>query len=147
MKKLKELYKMKVTVIPIVVGVFGTVSKNLEKRLDELEKKGRNETILTKVLLKSSRILKRVHKIWRDFLFLRLQWKPSVINCVNNSQKTKSILKNEMHKILCDFEIKMIPDHGTRINLDEKNLSSRGFCYSIGENIRNQNDWQILGSC
>ena len=35
---------MKVTVIPIVVGALGTVSKGLEKRLKELEISGRIET-------------------------------------------------------------------------------------------------------
>ena len=32
---------MKVTVIPIVIGAFGTITKNLGKRLGELEIKGK----------------------------------------------------------------------------------------------------------
>ena len=36
---------MKVTIIPIVIGTFGTVSKGLLKGLEELEVGGRVETI------------------------------------------------------------------------------------------------------
>ena len=32
--ELKKLWNMKVTAIPIVVGILGMVSKNLEKRLE-----------------------------------------------------------------------------------------------------------------
>ena len=35
-RELKKLWNVKVTVIPIVVGVFGTVLKGIEKRLEEL---------------------------------------------------------------------------------------------------------------
>ena len=51
---------MKVTVIPIVIGAFGTVTKGLLKGLGELEVDGRVETIQTTALLKTSRILRRV---------------------------------------------------------------------------------------
>ena len=33
----KKLWNMKVTIIPIVIGVFGTVTKGLLKRLEELD--------------------------------------------------------------------------------------------------------------
>ena len=52
---------MKMTEIPIkVIGALGTVLKGLEKRLDELEIRGRIETIQTTELLKSARIPRRV---------------------------------------------------------------------------------------
>ena len=51
---------MKVTIIPIMVGAFGTVSKGLIKGLEDLEVGGRVETIQTTVLLKTNRILRRV---------------------------------------------------------------------------------------
>ena len=51
---------MKVTVIPIVVGTLGMVPKGLEKRLEEVEIRGRIEIIQTTALLKLARILKRV---------------------------------------------------------------------------------------
>ena len=47
---------MTITVIPITDETLGTVSKNLEKRLDELEVSGRIETIQTTALLKSARV-------------------------------------------------------------------------------------------
>ena len=36
-KELKKLWNMKVTIIPIVIGVFGTVTKGLLKILEDLE--------------------------------------------------------------------------------------------------------------
>ena len=36
---------MKVTIIPIVIGAFGTVSKGLLRGLDDLKVDGRMETI------------------------------------------------------------------------------------------------------
>ena len=44
-KALKELWIVRETVIPIVVGVLGTIPKGLEKRLEQLEIRGRIETI------------------------------------------------------------------------------------------------------
>ena len=41
---------MEVTIILIVIGVFGTVSKGLLKRLEDLEIGGRVETIQTTAL-------------------------------------------------------------------------------------------------
>ena len=59
-KELKKLWNMKVTIIPIVIGAFGTVTKRLFKGLDDLEAGGRLETIQTTALLKTARILRRV---------------------------------------------------------------------------------------
>ena len=36
-RELKKFWKMKVTMIPIVIGVQGMIAKDLEKRLVELE--------------------------------------------------------------------------------------------------------------
>ena len=49
-----------VTVIPIIVGVFGTVSKGLERGLEKLEIRGRIKTLQTTVFLREARILRRV---------------------------------------------------------------------------------------
>ena len=54
---------MKVTIIPIVIGAFGTVNKGLLKGLEDLEVGGRLETIQTTVLLKTARILRRALEI------------------------------------------------------------------------------------
>ena len=54
---------MKVTRIPIIIGVLGTVPKGLVKRLERLEIGGRVETIQTPVLWntkKSSGDLRRL---------------------------------------------------------------------------------------
>ena len=50
---------MKVTIIPIVIGDFGTVIKGLQKGLENLEVGGRVETIETTRLLRTARILRR----------------------------------------------------------------------------------------
>ena len=59
-RELKKLWNMKVTIIPIVIGAFGTVTKGLLKGLEDLEVGRRVETIQTTALLKTVRILRRV---------------------------------------------------------------------------------------
>ena len=66
----KELRKMKVTIIPI-----GKVTKGLLKGLEDLEIGGQMETIQTRALLKTARILRRILESWGDLLSLNLQWK------------------------------------------------------------------------
>ena len=51
---------MKVSVIPIVIGVIGAVTKGLITGLDDLEIRGRVKTIQTTVVLKSAIILGKV---------------------------------------------------------------------------------------
>ena len=51
---------MKVTIIPIVIGSFGTVTKGLLKGLKDLEVEGRVDTIQTTTLLRTARILRRI---------------------------------------------------------------------------------------
>ena len=46
-RELKKLWNMLVTIIPKVIGVFGTVTKGLLKGLEDLEVGGRVETIQT----------------------------------------------------------------------------------------------------
>ena len=59
-RELKKIWNMRVKVVPIVIGALGTVPKGLERSLDELEIRGRIETIQTTALLRSARILRRV---------------------------------------------------------------------------------------
>ena len=66
---------MKVTIIPIVIGAFGTVTKGLLKGLEDLEVGGRVENIQTTALLRMARILRRVLETLGDLLSLKLQWK------------------------------------------------------------------------
>ena len=51
---------MPVTIIPIVIGEFGTVTKGLLKGLEDSEVSGRVETIQTTTLLRTARLLRRV---------------------------------------------------------------------------------------
>ena len=59
-RELKKLWNMQVTIIPIVIGAFGTVTKGLLKGLENLEVGGRVETIQMTALLRTARILRRV---------------------------------------------------------------------------------------
>ena len=74
-KELKKQRNMNVTIMPIVIGAFGTITKGLLKGLEDLEFGGRVETIQTTVLLRTARILRRVLETWVDLLSLKLQWK------------------------------------------------------------------------
>ena len=59
-RELKKLWNMKVTIIPFVIGALGTSTKGLVQGLEDLEIKGRVETVKTTALLRSVRILRRV---------------------------------------------------------------------------------------
>ena len=74
-RELKKLWNMKVTIIPIVIGALGTVTKGLIKGLEDLKTRGRVETIQTTALLRSARILRKVLETWGDLLSLKLRWK------------------------------------------------------------------------
>ena len=73
--ELKKLRNMKVTIVPIVIGALGTITKGLLKDLEDLEVGGRVETIQTTALLRTARIQRRVLETWGDLLSLKLQWK------------------------------------------------------------------------
>ena len=51
---------MKVTVIPIVIGALGTVTKGLVLVMEDLEIKGQVENIQTTALSRLTRILRNV---------------------------------------------------------------------------------------
>ena len=61
---------MKVTIIPIGIGAFSTVTKGLLKGLEDLDISGHVETIQTTALLRTARILRRVLETW-DLLSLK----------------------------------------------------------------------------
>ena len=58
--ELKKLWNMKVTIVPIVIGAFGTITKRLLNGLEDIEVGGRVETIQMTALLRTARILRRV---------------------------------------------------------------------------------------
>ena len=74
-RELKKLWNMKVTIILIVIGAFGTVTKGLLKGQEDMEIRGWVETIQTNTLLRTARILRRVLETWGDLVSLKLQWK------------------------------------------------------------------------
>ena len=66
---------MKVTIIPIVFGAFGTVTNGLLKGLEDLEVGGQVEIIQITALLRTARRLRRILETWGDLLSLKLKWK------------------------------------------------------------------------
>ena len=74
-RELKKLWNIKVTIISIVIGAFGLVTKGLLKGLEDLEVGRRVDTIQTTTLLRMARILRRVLETWGDLLSLKLLWK------------------------------------------------------------------------
>ena len=72
-RELKKLWNMKVTIVPIMISAFGTITKGLLKGLEDLEVGGRVETIQMTALLRTARILRRVLETRGDFLSLKLQ--------------------------------------------------------------------------
>ena len=76
---------MKVTIVPIVIGALGTITKGLLKGLKDVKVGGRVETIQTTVLLRTARILRRVLGTWGVLLSLSSSQKPSVNANVKNS--------------------------------------------------------------
>ena len=86
-RELKKLWNMKVTIIPIVIDAFGTVTKGLLKGLEDLEFGGWVETIQTIALLRTARILTCCHS--------NSSKKSSAKTDVKNSQGIKN---NNNHK-------------------------------------------------
>ena len=91
-RELKILWNMPVTIIPIVITEFGTVTKGLLKRLEDLEVGGRVETIQTTAVLRTVRILRRVPETWGDLLSLDSNEKPSANADVRSSNEWMIII-------------------------------------------------------
>ena len=53
-------------VIPNVASAVGTVHKSLEKRLEELEIRGKIETIQATALFRLARLFRKVPETWED---------------------------------------------------------------------------------
>ena len=103
-RELKKLWNMKVTIVPIVIGALGTITKGLLKGLEDLEVGGRVETIQTTALLRTARILRRVLETWGDLLSLRpqgknnqqtLMWKTLMSKNNNNDKNNKKDASRE----------------------------------------------------
>ena len=70
---MKKQRNMKVTIIPKVIGDFGTVTKGLLEGLEDLEVGGQVGTIQTTAFLKTARILRKVLETCGNLLSLNLQ--------------------------------------------------------------------------
>ena len=77
---------MKVTIVSILIGALGTITKGLLKGPEDLEVGKRVETIQTTAMLRTARILRQVLETWGDLLSLKSQWKPSANTDVKNSK-------------------------------------------------------------
>ena len=82
-RELKTLWNMKVTIVPIVIGAFGTVTKGLLKGLEDLEVGGRVETMQNTAVLRTARILRRFLEIC---CHSNSNKRPSALTEVKNSQ-------------------------------------------------------------
>ena len=83
-RKLKKLRNMKVTFIPMVIGVLGTATKGLRKGLEDSEKRGREETIQNTALSRSAR---RVRRVLETYCHLNFSERPSANADLKNSQE------------------------------------------------------------
>ena len=103
----KKLWDVKVIIIPIGIGAFGTVTKGLLKGLKDLKVGRWAETNRTTTLLKTARLLRRVQETWRDLLSFKLHWKPSANadgKNSNNNNNNDTIKQVEMKdKILKEY--------------------------------------------
>ena len=79
----KKLWNMKVTIVPIVIGALGKITKGLIKGLEDVEVGGRVETIQITVLLRTARILRRVLE---TYCHSNTSEKPSANTDVKNSK-------------------------------------------------------------
>ena len=59
-REFKKLSNMIMTIVPIVIGAFGTITKRLSKGREDLEVGGRVEIIQMTALWRTARIMRRV---------------------------------------------------------------------------------------
>ena len=88
---------MKVTIVPIVIGAFGTITKGLLKGLEDLEVGGRVETIQMTAFLRTARILRR-H--WDRSEYWEESWRLEEIYCHSNSSEKPSANTDVKKKII-----------------------------------------------
>ena len=89
---------MKVTIVSIVIGALGTVTKGLLKGLEDLEVSGRVETIQTTALLRTARILRRVLELEETCCHSNSSEKPSANTDVKNSRGVNNNNNNNNNK-------------------------------------------------
>ena len=85
--ELKKLWNKKVTIIPIVICAFDTVTKGLLKGLEDLEVAGRVETIQTTALLKQREYWEESWRLKETFYHSISSERPSDVADVKNSNE------------------------------------------------------------
>ena len=80
---------MKVTIIPIVIDAFGTVTKGLLKGLKDLEVGGRVETIQTKALWEHPEYWEESWRLEQTCCHWKSSERPSALADGKNSKKVK----------------------------------------------------------
>ena len=98
----KKLWNMKVTIIPIVIGGLGTITKWFAQGLEDLKITERTEVVQTKALLRPAQILRRVLETWGDLLSLILFGKLSAKADVKNDKLY--VLRKEGRRGLASIE-------------------------------------------
>ena len=88
-EKKNKLWNVKVTVIPTVIDAHGTATKRLIQGLQDLEMRGRVETIQTTSLLRSARILEET------CCYSNSSGKPLANAGLENSQKNNNNIHRE----------------------------------------------------
>ena len=88
-KEQRQLWNMRVTLIPIVIDALVRFIKGLERGLEELGIRGRIETIQSTAILRSATILTSVREIWGDLLLLRIQWNAISISWCEEHARSK----------------------------------------------------------
>ena len=90
--------------IPIMIGALGTISIVLVRGMENLEIRGRVESIQIKALLRPAIILRRVLETPVKEHQLVLLYKNSLTK--SHMQKLQSVQENVTHKIPWNFKIK-----------------------------------------
>ena len=62
-RELKKFWKMETMVIPIVIGTFGTVPKDLKRRLENIGIQTKIDELQKSVILNTARILRKVLEV------------------------------------------------------------------------------------
>ena len=94
-RELKELWNMRVTIIPIMIDAFGTITKGLLKGLEDLEIRGWVETIQTTTLLRTARIQRESWRPEETCSHSNSSERPSANTDVKNSQGVNNNNNND----------------------------------------------------
>ena len=106
-RELKKLRNMKVTFIPILIDVLGTVTKGLIKRLEDLEIRGQVETIQITAIIEISQNTEKSPGDLRRFAVTQTPVKDHQLMLMWKNSQGVIIIMIETNKVLWDFEIQM----------------------------------------